>query len=80
MTHEERPWKETPRDRVIQRTLLREFFAEVVDAGRTGRAIANNPVWPINSFRFQGRKALSARMAPHREKPRAIRARFSIDA
>ncbi len=79
MTHDERPWKETPRGRVIQRTLLREFFAEVAEAGKVGVAVANNPVWPANSFRFQGRKASSARMQPHREKLRAIRERFSID-
>ncbi len=79
MTHEERPWKETPRGRVIPQTLLRAFFTAVVEGGRTGQAIDNNPVWPANSFRFQGRKAISARMAPHREKLRAIRAQFSND-
>jgi uncharacterized phage-associated protein len=68
MTHEEPPWRATPQSRVISSELLAEFFTTVVEAGRTGQAAGNNPVWPTKSFRFQGRKAISASMAPYRQR------------
>ncbi len=74
MTHEEPPWRATPQSRVIPPELLAEFFTTVVEAGRSGQAAGNNPVWPMRSFRFQGRKAISASMAPYRERLRAIHA------
>ena len=54
--------------------LLQEFFSKVVEAGKTGQAVGDNPIWPANSFRFQGRKAISASMAPYRERLRAAHA------
>jgi uncharacterized phage-associated protein len=74
MTHEEPPWKNTKPNRVIPLSLLQEFFSTVVEAGKTGDAVGGNPVWPTNSFRFQGRKAISESMAPYRKRLRAAKA------
>ena len=74
MTHEEPPWKNTPQNRVIPQTSLREYFSTLVEAARNGEEVPDRPPWPINSFRFQGRKAISASMAPYRERLRAAHA------
>jgi uncharacterized phage-associated protein len=72
MTHGEPPWNKTPRNGVITLNSLTEFFSTIVAAGQEGRSVSGEPVWPSNSFRFQGREALSKRMAVHRERLGAI--------
>ncbi len=74
MTHEELPWRKTPQGKVISLDLLRDYFSPLVEAGRKGEAVGDRPVWPIKSFRFQGRKEISASMAPYRERLRATQA------
>jgi uncharacterized phage-associated protein len=72
MTHEEPPWKNTKLNRIISLDALRDFFSTLTDAGRKGRPVFGQPLWPTNSFVFQRRRAISERMEPHREKLRAI--------
>jgi uncharacterized phage-associated protein len=74
MTHEEPPWAKTTRNRPIDHGLLQTYFLELVRAGKDGKAPAGRPVWPTNSFRFQGRLAISESMAPFRERFRAAAA------
>jgi hypothetical protein len=74
MTHEEPQWEKTTRNRPIDHGLLRTYFLEVVRAGKDGNAPAGRPAWPTNSFRFQGRLAISESMAPFRERLRAAAA------
>lgn len=66
MTHQERPWKETPQNNVISSKVLREYFTEIVNAGRSGKSVPDHPVWPTSSFRFQDRKTISNRIMRHR--------------
>lgn len=79
MTHEEPPWKRTPRNYEITLPFLKSYFSQVVEAGKTGQALAGAPVWPTNSFRFQNRRRLSAKFAPRRAKLREIAARAPKD-
>jgi uncharacterized phage-associated protein len=78
MTHDEPPWSNTPRNRVITRCSLKEFFSTIVAAGQDGRSVPGEPVWPANSFRFQGRRAISERMAVHRDRLGAIARRVPV--
>ncbi len=43
MTHEESPWRNTPRNHVIRLELLQEYFGEIVEAGKHGEAIGGAP-------------------------------------
>jgi uncharacterized phage-associated protein len=80
MTHQEPPWNDTPRNGVISLESLREYFSKLVEAGRTNRSAFGEPVWPTNSFRFQGRRAISERMAPYRDRLGTIARGASIGA
>jgi uncharacterized phage-associated protein len=75
MTHQELPWRQTPRNNEITLPVLRQHFTQVVEAGKTGQAVPGSPVWPTNSFRFQGRRQLSERFAPRRAALREIAAK-----
>jgi uncharacterized phage-associated protein len=74
ITHDEPPWRDTPRHGEITHEALRDFFSTVVDAGREDRAIPGEPVWPTNSFRHQRRKEIMDR-APNRDRLRAALSR-----
>ena len=74
MTHGEPPWKETPSGQEISHQLLREFFEKLVDAGRSLERVDDEPIWPINSFQYQGRREIM-NSAPSRERSRRILAR-----
>ncbi len=71
MTHEEPPWCETDRNRVISVALMTSYFSTLVEAARKGKQVPERPRWPIDSFRFQGRKEISASMAQYRDRLRA---------
>ncbi len=71
LTHAEPPWSKTGRRQPIRHELLKEFFASVVEAGRTGDAVSSEPVWPTNALRHQRRKKIM-RLAPNREKLRRV--------
>jgi uncharacterized phage-associated protein len=75
MTHVEPPWLETKQKSVIALALMTQYFSTLVEAARNGEEVPGHPPWPINSFRFQRRTEISARMDVHREKLRAIRLR-----
>ncbi len=79
MTHGELPWRNTLPNKVISLKLLRNYFSTLVEAGRDGRAVPGNPIWPTNSFRFQCRTELSSRMAIHRQRIKAKARRAFID-
>ncbi len=72
LTHNETPWKRTTPSAVISLKLIRDFFTTLVEAGRTGKPVGREPLWPTNSFRHQRRKEVSERMAVYREKLRRI--------
>ena len=72
MTHSEPPWRDTPRNCEISRLAIRDFFYQVVEAGREGLHLPGEPVWPTASFQHQRRLQISDRMDRHREKLRAI--------
>jgi uncharacterized phage-associated protein len=74
MTHVEPPWKQTPLGQEISRQLLREFFERLVEAGRKDQSVDNEPVWPTNSFQYQGRREIM-KLAPRRDRIRRILAR-----
>jgi uncharacterized phage-associated protein len=80
MTHKEPPWNNTPRNGVISLESLREYFSKLVEAGKTNQSACGEPVWPTNSFRYQGRRAISERMAPHRDRLEALARQASIGA
>ena len=80
MTHEEPPWLDSARNEEISLGSLREFFSKLIQAGREGLSISGEPMWPTNEFRFQSRRSISARMAPHREKLGRIVRQSAIDA
>ena len=61
MTRAEPPWRDTLRDREITRESLRDFFSTIVEAGRSGRSIEGEPVWPMTSFRHQRRLEIMRR-------------------
>ena len=61
--------------RAIQHELLRDFFSSLVNAGKTGDSILNEPVWPTNSLRHQRRREIEAKMAGHRERLHLAQAR-----
>ena len=71
-THNEPPWRDTPRNSEISLDSLKEFFTTLVDAGRIGQPVGEEPLWPSGSFVFQQRRAISDRMARHRNKLRAL--------
>jgi uncharacterized phage-associated protein len=71
LTHEEPPWRDTPRNGEIDRQSLREFFQTLIDAGRSGTPMDGEPLWPADSFRHQRRKEIM-RSAPRRERLQAI--------
>jgi hypothetical protein len=75
-THEEPPWKNTPHNEVISRESLGEFFSTLVEAGREGRSVGGEPIWPTNSLVFQQRRSLSDRMERNRGRLRAIAQKF----
>jgi uncharacterized phage-associated protein len=75
ITHDEPPWRDTPRNSEISHESLRDFFSTVVDAGRENRAIPGEPVWPTNSFRHQQRKEIMSR-SPSRDRLRAASSRY----
>ena len=80
MTHQEPPWVETEPNTVIKVELLRKFFSKVVDAGKSDRSIDDEPVWPTKSFRFQRRRAISRKIARHRDRLRAVARRIGTGA
>jgi uncharacterized phage-associated protein len=71
LTHEEAPWRDTPRNEPISRQSLRTFFERLVEAGRSGKSLDDEPVWLTNDFRFQRRREIM-RSAPSRDRLRAI--------
>ena len=75
MTQKEPPWQTADRNSVISIASIAKYFVTLVDAARNGKEVPGHPLWPINSFRFQGRKEISASMAPYRERLRAVRTR-----
>jgi uncharacterized phage-associated protein len=81
MTHEESPWAKTRQQAAISLDLLREYFTPMVEAGRKNRSVNGRPVWPMNSFRFQGRKELALLRKPsiHRSRLKAMSLHGSID-
>jgi uncharacterized phage-associated protein len=74
MTHEEPPWKQTSKNHEITLPFLRSYFIQVIEAGKIGQALPGSPVWPTNSFRFQDRRRLSARLDSTRAKLKEIAA------
>ncbi len=67
MTHEEAPWQRTQHNRIISLALLKNYFSELVEAGRLGQAVNGRPVWPTESFHFQRRKEIASGLARHRQ-------------
>lgn len=80
MTHEEPPWVDTPRNAEIDLQSLNRFFSLLVEEGRHNRSVLGEPVWPTNAFRFQNRRAISQRMASHRDWLGRIARQASSDA
>lgn len=76
LTHEEPPWRETARNANITHEKLIEFFRQVVEAGREGRAYASEPIWPTNSFQHQRRTEIM-KLSPGKERIRAVMSRFA---
>jgi uncharacterized phage-associated protein len=72
MTHEESPWKLTRRSETIRVELLQDYFTKLVEAAKRGETTDGRPLWPVRSFRHQRRKSISASMAPHRQKIKAM--------
>jgi len=72
MTHEEPPWQNTPKNKIISLDLLSSFFSTLVEAGRRNQAVHGEPLWPTNSLRYQRRTEISNRMAAHRAKLRTL--------
>jgi uncharacterized phage-associated protein len=70
MTHAEPPWRDTPQNREITPEVFGKFFSTVADAGRSGRAIEGEPVWPTSSLRHQRRREITRR-APDPDRLRA---------
>ncbi len=71
LTHREAPWRDTPRNSEIPRQSLCEFFQTLVEAGRTHRPWDDEPLWPVDSFRYQRRREIM-RSAPRSDRLRAI--------
>jgi uncharacterized phage-associated protein len=71
LTHGEAPWRDTPRNGEIPRQSLREFFQSLVEAGRSGTPMDDEPLWPADSFCHQKRREIM-RSVPRRERLRAI--------
>ena len=71
MTHDEPPWMNTQLNGKIRHELLVSYFGELVEAGRQGKLVHGRAPWPTNSFRFQRRRELAARMDTHRDRLRA---------
>jgi len=72
MTHEESPWMNTPRMRVISLSSIESYFSGMVEAGRKGESAPGRPIWPTNSFRFQRRREIAAGMAPLSERFKTV--------
>lgn len=79
LTHEEPPWRDTPRNASIAHSILRDFFGQVVEAGREGLSYAGEPVWPTSSFKYQ-RRAEIMKLSPARDRVRAAIARTASHA
>ena len=81
MTHEESPWQETEPSSVISLDLLRNYFVPLVEAGRRNKCVKGRPIWPMTSFKFQGRKelAMSRQSSMHRSRLKAMSLHGSID-
>jgi uncharacterized phage-associated protein len=58
-THLEPPWKNTRKNATITHDRLVDFFASLVEEGRS-----NPAVWPTNSFRYQRRVEIAEMVAP----------------
>lgn len=65
LTHDEPPWRDTPRNNEIAHTALKGFFSKVVEAGKEGQPYLYEPVWPTLNFKHQRRKEIMNR-APDR--------------
>jgi uncharacterized phage-associated protein len=72
LTHQEPPWRDTPRQGEIQRESLRAFFETLEGAGRTRTPLDDEPLWPADSFRHQKRREIMRSVVPRRERLRAI--------
>lgn len=80
MTHDEPPWRNTPRNEEISLESMGDFFSRIVEAGREDRSVLGEPAWPKTEFRFQQRRSISRRMATHRDRLGRIARRISDDA
>lgn len=58
---------------------MSHYFKEIVRAGKEGHSYEGEPVWPVNSFRYQQRREISRRMEKHRDKLREIASRMPPD-
>jgi uncharacterized phage-associated protein len=71
LTHREAPWRDTPRHGEIHRESLHKFFRTLIEAGRSGTPLDDEPLWPSDSFHHQRRRDI-IRSAPRPERLRAI--------
>jgi uncharacterized phage-associated protein len=71
LTHQEAPWRETARRGEITRQSLRDYFQQLVEAGRSHKPMGDEPLWPADSFGFQRRREIM-RSAARRERVQAI--------
>jgi uncharacterized phage-associated protein len=71
LTHQEAPWRDTPRKGEIPWQSLCAFFRTLIEAGRSHQPLDDEPLWPADSFRHQRRREIM-RSVPRRERLRAI--------
>ena len=76
LSHTEKPYVQVALNEVITVGSLRDFFSQLVEAGKSGNSIDGEPVWPTLQLRFQRRKAFSRKMVPRRDRLRELASRI----